>query len=94
LVRSNWFSGRGVDSRTLRIEVRLPFLRSIRGKNKDEPIDSLHDIMRLENTMHNRNVLARDPIHCDVTRLVAFVCRVDEEEQVSTIERRFHGAAE
>jgi hypothetical protein len=50
--------------------------------------------MRLENTMYNRNVLARDPVDGDVARLVAFVPRVDEEEEVSAIERRFHGAAE
>ena len=61
-------------------------------RGKDEPINSLHDVMRLEHTMHDRDVLARDPVDGDVARLVAFVRRVDEEEEVTAVECRFHRA--
>ena len=50
--------------------------------------------MRLKHTMHNRDILARDPVDGDVTRLIAFVRRVNEEEEVTAVERRFHRAAE
>ena len=50
--------------------------------------------MSLENTMHNRDILAGDPVDGDVARLVAFVRRVDEEEEVPAVEGRLHGAAE
>lgn len=94
-VRSNWFSGRGADSRTLREKLSLLLPRGLRCEGgKDEPIDSFRDVMSLENTMHNRDILARNPVDGDVARLVAFVRRVDEEEEVTAIERWFHRAAE
>jgi hypothetical protein len=49
--------------------------------------------MRLENTVHNRDILAGDPVDGDVARLVALVRRVDEEEEVTAVEGRLHGAA-
>ena len=50
--------------------------------------------MRLKHTMHNRDILAWDPVNGDVARLVAFIRRVDEEEEVTAVECRFHRAAE
>lgn len=50
--------------------------------------------MRLENAMHDRDVLAGDTVDSDVARLVALVLRVDEEKEVPTVERRLHGTAE
>ena len=64
------------------------------GKKGDKPIDSLDDVMRLENTMHDRDALAGDTVDSDVARLVTLVPRVDEEKEVPTIERRLHGTAE
>lgn len=42
--------------------------------------------------MHNRDVLAGDSVDGDITRLVALVWRVDEEEEVPAVERWLHGA--
>ena len=81
-----------MDSRTLREKLRLPLPPS--KKKSDEPIDSFHDVMSLENTMYNRDVLAGDPVDGDIARLVALVRGVDEEEKVPAVERWLHGAAE
>ena len=50
--------------------------------------------MRLKHTMYNRDILARDPVDGDIARLIAFVWRVNKEEEVTAVERRFHRAAE
>lgn len=48
--------------------------------------------MRLKHTVHDGNFRIRDLVHSYVTSLIPCVGRVGQEEKVSTVECRFHGA--
>ena len=49
-------------------------------------------IMRFHYTMHDGDVGAWNLIHSNITRLIPLVGGVCQEEEVATIESRFHGA--
>lgn len=50
--------------------------------------------MRFHYTMHDGNVGARNLVHSNVTRLVSLASGIRQEEEVATIEGRFHRATE
>ena len=60
--------------------------------DEDAPIDHLHDVVCLEDSVHNGNVLSWDLVDCDVADFIPLVLRVDEEKDVPAMERRFHRA--
>jgi len=55
-------------------------------------MDRLYDVVCLENSVNDGNVLSRDLVDGDVADLVARVRWVDEEKEVPAVERWFHGA--
>ncbi len=67
---------------------------AIAKKGRDGPADSLHNVMRLENAMHDWDTLTRDPVYGDVAVLIALISGIDEEEEVPAVEGRLHGATE
>ena len=48
-------------------------------------------VVRLENTMYDRNICIRHLVHCNVPSLIPCIGRVGQEEKVATVEGRFHG---
>lgn len=52
-----------------------------------------HDVVGLEDTMHDRDVGAGDFVHGDIARVVALGRGVRKEEEVATVEGRLHRAA-
>jgi hypothetical protein len=46
--------------------------------------------MRLQHPVHNRNVLARNLVYCDIPNLIWYIRGVGQEQKVSTIESRLH----
>jgi len=57
------------------------------------PIDGLHDIVCLEDSVDDRNVLSRDLVDRDVANFVPRVWRIDEEKEVPAVKCGLHRAA-
>ena len=56
------------------------------------PIDGLHDVVCLEDSVHDRDVLSGDLVDRDVAILVPRVWRIDEEKEVPAVKRGLHRA--
>lgn len=52
----------------------------------------LHDVVRLENSVDDGNVLSGDLVDRDVANLVPRVWRIDEEKEVPAVKCGLHGA--
>lgn len=58
--------------------------------DENTPIDHLHDVVRLEDSVHNGNVLSWDLVDCNVANFIPHIWRVDKEKDVPAIKRRLH----
>lgn len=58
--------------------------------DENTPIDHLHDVVRLKDSVHNGNVLSWDLVNCDVTNFIPHIWRVDKEKDIPAIKRRLH----
>jgi hypothetical protein len=61
--------------------------------NENKPFDRLHDVMCLQNSVYDGDVLSRNLVYSDVTDFIARIVWVDEEEEIPAVECWFHRAA-
>ena len=77
-------------SRTLYETPTMSSLSSAGYSDDNTPIDRLHDVVCLEDSVHNGYVLSWDLVDCDVANFIPHVWRVDKEEDVPAIKRWLH----
>jgi hypothetical protein len=58
--------------------------------NENTPIHHLHDVVCLEDSVHNGNVLSWDLVDRDIANFIPHVWRVDKEKDVPAIKCRLH----
>jgi hypothetical protein len=58
--------------------------------DENTPIDHFHDVVCLEDSVHNGNVLSWDLVDRDVANLIPLVWRVDKEKDVPAMKRWLH----
>jgi len=56
-------------------------------------MDDLHDVVCLENSVHDGNVLSGDLVDRDVANFVPRVWRIDKEKEVPAVKCGLHRAA-
>ena len=58
--------------------------------DENTPIDHLHDVVCLEDSVHDGNVLSWDLVDSDVANFIPHVWRVDKEKDVPAMKCWFH----